>query len=102
MKRANPPTQREAEDLADTKLVGGRLPEDVPYAPVELEDGRWSVRIVSRMERKPLPDMVVERDGKVWRVVRKHADPREEVDPIALQTQQMSLPLQDKRKEEAT
>jgi hypothetical protein len=106
VKRTGPPTQREAEVLADSKYVGGRLPENpdgtMIYSPTELPGGRWSIPILSRMERKPLPDMVLERDGKHWKVVRsKRAEQHEDVDPLALQAQKASLPPQDKQKESA-
>jgi hypothetical protein len=84
VKATRPPTRDEADAMAGSGYVGGRLPDDVPFAPVELDGGRWAVKVVSRGERQAMPDMVLEREGNEWKVVRqKKAERRDNGDPVA-------------------
>ena len=91
MKRTGPPTRAEALQKLEAREVGATLP-DGPFLPRELAGGRWSIPAVGFLGRGPHPDVVLERDGKEWRVVKAPAGQHEEEDPMVLRLDQASLP----------
>jgi len=77
-----PPTLAEACAVIHTREVGGRVVcgATETWAPADLGDGRFAVRVVSYMARDPMPDVVLVKARGKW--TREKAE-REPVDAPA-------------------